>query len=53
MMTNKHLINIGLFRTVNFNNKIYLINHVSAETLITRRIIPPGTNILPAEVQTQ
>ena len=32
---------------VNFNNNIYLLNHVSAETLTT------GTNSQPAEVSPQ
>ena len=39
------MIMIKYLETVNFNNiyiYIYLINHVSAETLTTGRIIPSG-----------
>ena len=33
--------------------RVYIINHVSAEALATRGMIPSGTNSPPAEVSTQ
>jgi hypothetical protein len=39
---------------VGFNNRyIYIINHVSADTQCTGRMIPWGTNSLTAEISTQ
>jgi hypothetical protein len=35
---------------VNFDIKIFVINHVSAEAVITGRIILSGTNSPPADV---
>ena len=38
---------------VNFDWKIYQINHVRAEVLTTGRMIPSGTNRSPVDVSTQ
>ena len=41
------------FRNCKFQEKKYLINHVSAEALTSGRMILSGTNSLPSEVSTQ
>ena len=39
--------------TINFERKKYRINHIIVEALTTGRMMPSGTNSLPAEESTQ